>query len=68
MNISFEYITNLEYRLKEALNEIAAFKSGEKYIQMEEYFWGIIHKSMSFSQRHVFKMVRFPIRGLTIFL
>lgn len=44
MNISFEYITNLEYRLKAALNEIAAFKSGEKYIQIEEYFWGIIHK------------------------
>lgn len=42
MNLSFEYITTLEYRLKAALNEIAAFKSGEKYIQMEKHFRNII--------------------------
>lgn len=42
MNNSFEYITTLEYRLKAALNEIAAFKSGKKYIQMEQHLWGII--------------------------
>lgn len=42
MNKSFEYITTLEYRLKVALNEIAAFKSGQKYIQMEQHLWGII--------------------------
>lgn len=37
MNSSFEYITALEYRLKAAKNETAAFKSGEKYIQMEQH-------------------------------
>lgn len=44
MNHSFEYVTTLEYRLKAALNKIAAFESGEKYVQMEKYFWGIIRK------------------------
>ena len=42
MNNSFEYITTLEYRLKAALNEIAAFKSGQNYIPMEQHLWGII--------------------------
>ena len=44
MNNSFEYITPLEYRLKAVSHEVAAFKSGEKYIQMEKYYWGIIRK------------------------
>lgn len=44
MNNSFEYISTLQYRLKAANDEIAAFKSGKKYIQMEAYFLGIIRK------------------------
>ena len=36
MNSSFEYTTTLEYRLKAAKAELEAFKSGEKYIRMEE--------------------------------
>ena len=36
MNHSFEYITTLQYRLKAVSNEVTAFKSGEKYIQMEK--------------------------------
>ena len=36
MNSSFEYITALEYRLRAAKAELDAFKSGEKYIRMEE--------------------------------
>ena len=44
MNSRFEYITTLEYRLKAASNEIAAFKSGEKYIRMEKHYWGIIRR------------------------
>lgn len=36
MNASFEYITSLQYRLKAANRELSAFKSGEKFIQMEE--------------------------------
>lgn len=44
MDHLFEYITTLEYRLKAAANEIAAFKSGEKYIQMEKYYLGIIRR------------------------
>ena len=35
MNVSFEYITTLEYKLKSITAELQAFKSGEKYIQME---------------------------------
>ena len=32
----FETITVLQYRLKAAQEELAAFQSGEKYIRMEE--------------------------------
>ena len=35
MNHSFEYTTTLEYRLKAANAEILAFKSGEKYVQLQ---------------------------------
>lgn len=38
MNRSFEYITTLEYRLKAANAQILAFKSGEKYIRMQEEY------------------------------
>lgn len=44
MNSSFEYISTLQYRLKAANDEIAALKSGEKYIQMEVHYWGIIRR------------------------
>ena len=36
MKSSFEYITSLEYRLKAATAEVLAFKSGEKYIKIQE--------------------------------
>ena len=42
MRNSFEYMTTLEYRLKAVSNEVAAFKNGEKYIQMEKRYWGFI--------------------------
>ncbi len=38
MNSSFEYTTTLEYRLKAATAEVMAFKSGEKYIKMQEEY------------------------------
>lgn len=38
MNQSFEYITTLEYRLKAANAEVMAFKSGEKYVKMQEVY------------------------------
>ena len=38
MNQSFEYITTLEYRLKAANAEVMAFKSGEKYVKMQEEY------------------------------
>lgn len=44
MNHSFEYITTLQYRLKAVSNEVAAFKSGKKYIQMEKHYRGIIRR------------------------
>lgn len=43
MNISFERVSILEYRLKAAQAEIRAFKSGEKYVQMEKEFLKVIH-------------------------
>lgn len=38
MNQSFEYITTLEYSLKAANAEVRAFKSGEKYVKMQEEY------------------------------
>jgi chromosome segregation ATPase len=38
MNTSFEYITSLEYRLKAAIAEVMAFKSGDKYLKMQEKY------------------------------
>lgn len=38
MNISFERVTTLEYRLKAAEAQLKAFISGEKYVQMEREF------------------------------
>ena len=38
MNRSFEYITTLEYRLKAANAQIQAFKSGEKYIRLQQEY------------------------------
>ena len=38
MNISFERVTTLEYRLKAAQAQINAFISGEKYVQMQQEF------------------------------
>ena len=36
MNAAFEYITALEYRIKALKNEVDKFKSGEKYLTMQE--------------------------------
>jgi hypothetical protein len=36
MKHSFEYTTSLEYRLKAATAELNAFRSGDKYVQMEK--------------------------------
>lgn len=36
MNAAFEYITALEYRIKAQKNELDKFKSGEKYLTMQE--------------------------------
>ena len=35
MNKAYEYMTTLEYRLKDAEQTIAAFKSGDKYVQLQ---------------------------------
>ena len=44
MNSAFEYITTLQYRLKVANDKLAAFETGEKYVQMENNFRGIIRR------------------------
>lgn len=38
MNTSFGYITALEYRLKAAAAEVMAFRSGEKYVKMQDEY------------------------------
>lgn len=44
MNISFERVTILEYRLKAAEAQLKAFRSGEKYIRMEREFQKALRK------------------------
>ena len=36
MKSAFEFVSRLQYKVKALTEELAAFKSGEKYIQMEE--------------------------------
>ena len=38
MRISPEYVATLQYMLKAAQAQLAAFKSGEKYVRMEQEF------------------------------
>lgn len=52
MNSSFEYITTLEYRLKAANAQILAFKSGEKYIHMQEEYL----KELTFLEQKIRKL------------
>lgn len=42
MNLSFERVTTLEYRLKAAEAQLNSFRSGEKYVQMEQEFQRIL--------------------------
>lgn len=44
MNISFERVTILEYRLKAAEAQLRAFRSGEKYVRMEREFQKALRK------------------------
>lgn len=44
MNISFERVTVLEYRLKAAETQLNAFRSGEKYVRMEREFQKALRK------------------------
>ena len=52
MNISFERVTTLEYRLKAAQAQIKAFISGEKYVQMKQEFLSALRaKSIAVGNR-----------------
>ena len=42
MNNNFEFITNLQYKVKALSAQVDAFKSGEKYISMKSEFDGIL--------------------------
>lgn len=44
MNISFERVTILEYRLKAVEAQLKAFRSGEKYVRMEREFQKALQK------------------------
>jgi hypothetical protein len=34
---AFEYMTNLQYKVKDLTEAVRAFKSGEKYLWLEKY-------------------------------
>lgn len=52
MNTSFGYITALEYRLKAATTEVMAFRSGEKYVKMQEGY----QKELRLMERRIRKL------------
>lgn len=52
MNHSFEYITTLTYRLKAATTEVMAFRSGEKYMRMQEEYL----KELRYLERRIKKL------------
>ena len=52
MNTSFGYITALEYRLKAATTEVMAFRSGEKYVKMQEEY----QKELRLMERRIRKL------------
>ena len=49
MNSSFEYTSSLQYRLKAANTELQAFRSGKKYLDMEEQY----HKTVRALERRI---------------
>lgn len=53
MNISFERVTILEYRLKAVEAQLKAFRSGEKYVQMEREFQKALRKKTSVSGNRI---------------
>ena len=58
MNISFEYVTTLEYRLKAALAQVRAFESGEKYVKMEEKFQAELRKKEKIIREQTAELTR----------
>lgn len=58
MNISFEYVTTLEYRLKAALAQVRAFESGEKYVKMEETFQAELRKKEKIIRKQAAELAR----------
>ena len=58
MNISFEYVTTLEYRLKAALAQVRAFESGEKYVKMEEKFQAELRKKEKIIREQAAELTR----------
>lgn len=52
MKVSFEYVTALEYRLKAASAQVLAFRSGQKYLEMQAE----IEKTIRFYEHEIRKL------------
>ena len=52
MNKNFEYITNLQYKVKNLTSQVKAFESGEKYVTMYSEF----KKQLSAKDREIAKL------------
>ena len=39
---AFEYITNLQYKIKDLIAQVEAFKSGEKYAKMQNFYENLL--------------------------
>lgn len=66
MNISFEYITALEYQLKSAQAQVRAFESGEKYVRMEKEFQAALRAKEKIIQKQAAELSRSHSRNITL--
>lgn len=66
MNISFEYVTALEYRLKSAQAQVRAFESGEKYVRMEKEFQAALRAKDKIIQKQAAELSRSHSRNITL--
>ena len=52
----FEYTSALQYKVKSLAQQIAEFKSGERYRKLEQEYKSIIRKSLQSSKKRIWKL------------
>jgi hypothetical protein len=58
MNIAFDIITSLQYKVKNLTDRVRSFESGEKYTEMDERFKTLLRSSDSTNRRLTSELAR----------